>query len=62
MIHKYPNFEDRISFDFEIGPTSIDDMRGMIDHRIVVCGGNEGDWFTDAALKDSKTLKGIQGK
>ena len=24
MIHKYPNFEDRISFDFEIGPISID--------------------------------------
>ena len=59
MIHKYPNFEDRISFDFEIGPTSIDDMRGMIDHRIVVCGGNEGDWFTDAALK--KIHKNTQG-
>tara|TARA_Y100000591_G_scaffold323787_1_gene342157 strand:+ start:1207 stop:4278 length:3072 start_codon:yes stop_codon:yes gene_type:complete len=59
MIHKYPNFEDRISFDFEIGPTSIDDMRGMIDHRIVVCGGNEGDWFTDDALK--KIHKNTQG-
>ena len=32
MIHKYPNFEDRISFDFEIGPTAIEDMRGMIDN------------------------------
>ena len=36
MIHKYPNFEDRISFDFEIGPTTIEDMQGMIDHRIQV--------------------------
>ena len=59
MIHKYPNFEDRISFDFEIGPTSIQDMRGMIDHRIVVCGGKEGDWFTDEAIK--KIHKNTQG-
>ena len=59
MIHKYPNFEDRISFDFEIGPTSIEDMRGMIDHRIVICGGMAGDWFTDGALK--KIDKNTQG-
>ena len=59
MIHKYPNFEDRISFDFEIGPTSIEDMRGMIDHRIVICGGKAGDWFTDGALK--KIHKNTQG-
>ena len=39
MIHKYPNFEDRISFDFEIGPINLEDMKGMIDHRIQITGG-----------------------
>ena len=59
MIHKYPNFEDRISFDFEIGPISIEDMRGMIDHRIEVTGGNPGSWFEEKALV--KIHKNTQG-
>ncbi len=59
MIHKYPNFEDRISFDFEIGPISIDDMRGMIDHRIETTGGNPGSWFEEKALV--KIHKNTQG-
>ena len=59
MIHKYPNFEDRISFDFEIGPISLDDMRGMIDHRIEITGGNPGSWFEEKALV--KIHKNTQG-
>ena len=59
MIHKYPNFEDRISFDFEIGPISIDDMRGMIDHRLEVTGGDPGSWFEEKALV--KIHKNTQG-
>ena len=59
MIHKYPNFEDRISFDFEIGPISIDDMRGMIDHRIEITGGRIGSWFDERALV--KIHKNTQG-
>ena len=63
MIHKYPNFEDRISFDFEIGPTAIEDMRGMIDHRIEICGGSAGAWFTeDAILKIYKNTQGYPRK
>ncbi|MFL2997950.1 MAG: AAA family ATPase [Candidatus Neomarinimicrobiota bacterium] len=63
MIHKYPNFEDRISFDFEIGPTAIEDMRGMIDHRIEVCGGSAGAWFTEEAiLKIHKNTQGYPRK
>ena len=59
MIHKYPNFEDRISFDFEIGPISIEDMKGMIDHRIEVTGGRIGSWFDERALL--KIHKNTQG-
>ena len=59
MIHKYPNFEDRISFDFEIGPISVEDMRGMIDHRIEVTGGRIGSWFDERALV--KIHKNTQG-
>ena len=59
MIHKYPNFEDRISFDFEIGPISIEDMRGMIDHRIQVTGGAVGSCFNEKALV--KIHKNTQG-
>ena len=59
MIHKYPNFEDRISFDFEIGPISIEDMRGMIDHRIEITGGRIGSWFDERALV--KIHKNTQG-
>ena len=59
MIHKYPNFEDRISFDFEIGPISLEDMRGMVDHRIEVTGGDPGSWFIEKAL--IKIHKNTQG-
>ena len=51
IIHKYPNFEDRISFDFEIGPIALEDMQGMIDHRITVTGGEPGSWFTQKSIK-----------
>ena len=60
IIHKYPNFEDRISFDFEIGPITLEDMQGMINHRITVTGGQPGSWFTQKSLKRYiKILKGI---
>ena len=59
MINKYPNFEDRISFDFEIGPIALEDMKGMIDHRIEVTGGNAGDWFSEKTIL--KIYKNTQG-
>ncbi len=59
IIHKYPNFEDRISFDFEIGPIALEDMQGMIDHRITVTGGDPGSWFTQQSIK--KIHKNTQG-
>ncbi len=59
IIHKYPNFEDRISFDFEIGPIALEDMQGMIDHRITVTGGDPGSWFTQESIK--KIHKNTQG-
>ncbi len=63
MIHKYPNFEDRISFDFEIGPIALEDMKGMIDHRIEVTGGKAGSWFTEKAiLKIHKNTQGYPRK
>ena len=63
MIHKYPNFEDRISFDFEIGPISLEDMKGMIDHRIKVTGGKAGNWFNEKAiLKIHKNTQGYPRK
>ncbi len=63
MIHKYPNFEDRISFDFEIGPIGLEDMKGMIDHRIEISGGKAGSWFTeDAILKIHKNTQGYPRK
>ena len=63
MIHKYPNFEDRISFDFEIGPINLEDMKGMIDHRIQITGGVAGSWFTEEAiLKIHKNTQGYPRK
>lgn len=59
IIHKYPNFEDRISFDFEIGPITLEDMQGMINHRITVTGGQPGSWFTQKSLR--KIHKNTQG-
>ena len=34
LIRNYPNFEDRIAFNFELGPVSLEDTRGLIDYRI----------------------------
>ncbi len=63
MIHKYPNFEDRISFDFEIGPINLEDMKGMIDHRIQITGGVAGSWFTEKSiLKIHKNTQGYPRK
>ncbi len=63
MIHNYPNFEDRISFDFEIGPLTIEDVKGMIDHRIEISGGKAGSWFTnEAILKIHKNTQGYPRK
>jgi len=63
MIHNYPNFEDRISFDFEIGPITLEDMKGMIDHRIEVTGGTAGSWYTEKAiLKIHKNTQGYPRK
>lgn len=59
MIHKYPNFEDRISFDFEIGPITLEDMKGMIDHRVEATGGTPGSWFTEKGI--IKIHKNTQG-
>ena len=59
MMHKYPNFEDRISFDFEIGSLSMEDVMGMINHRINIAGGEKEKWFTDEALL--KIYKHTQG-
>ncbi len=63
MIHEYPNFEDRISFDFEIGPIGLEDMKGMIDHRIEISGGEPNSWFTEnAILKIHKNTQGYPRK
>ncbi len=59
IIHKYPNFEDRIAFDFEVGPITLEDMQGMIDHRIKITGGEPGSWFTQKSIK--KIHKNTQG-
>jgi len=34
LLKNYPNFEDRISFNFELGPVSLEDTRGLIDYRV----------------------------
>ena len=59
IIHKYPNFEDRIAFDFEIGPITLEDMQGMIDHRIQITGGKAGSWFNQKSIQ--KIHKNTQG-
>ena len=38
LIRNYPNFEDRIAFNFELGPVSLEDTRGLIDYRIKISG------------------------
>lgn len=46
------NFKDRINEIIEIKPLTIDETRGMIDHRLKVAGSKEPDaLFTDSAVK-----------
>ena len=39
IIHEYPNFEDRITFNFELGPLDLESTTGVIKHRLSVSGG-----------------------
>ncbi|SVE31135.1 uncharacterized protein METZ01_LOCUS483989, partial [marine metagenome] len=52
MIKKYPNFEDRISFDFELGPLSLQDTIGFINYRMKQAGGENKDWFTQEVIEN----------
>lgn len=51
LLKNYPNFEDRIAFNFELGPVSLEDARGLIDYRLENSGGKKGAWFSDEAIK-----------
>ena len=51
MLSNYPNFEDRIAFNFELGPVSLEDTRGLIDFRIKISGEENQAWFSDEAIK-----------
>jgi type II secretory pathway predicted ATPase ExeA len=51
LLKNYPNFEDRIAFNFELGPVSLEDTRGLIDYRVENSGGEKGAWFSDDAIK-----------
>ena len=51
IIHEYPNFEDRITFDFELGPLDLDSSRGMIEHRLNTAGSGDQKWFTEDAIE-----------
>ena len=51
MISKYPNFEDRISYDFDLGPLSLQDTVGFINHRMKQVGGGDKPWFSQEAIE-----------
>ena len=51
MIKKYPNFEDRISFDFELGPLSLKDTTGFIHYRMKQVSNDEKEWFSQQVIK-----------
>jgi general secretion pathway protein A len=51
LLKDYPNFEDRIAFNFELGPVSLEDARGLVDYRIENSGGEKGAWFSDESIK-----------
>ncbi|MBT6018178.1 AAA family ATPase, partial [bacterium] len=51
LLNDYPNFEDRIAFNFELGPVSLEDARGLVDYRIENSGGKKGAWFSDESIK-----------
>ncbi|MFL3005860.1 MAG: AAA family ATPase [Candidatus Neomarinimicrobiota bacterium] len=59
IIKDYPNFEDRIIFNFDLGPISLEDTKGMIHHRIQVTSGEKKNWFTDESI--IKIHKNTQG-
>ena len=50
IIHDYPNFEDRITFNFELGPLDYESVQGIINHRIVEKGGDR-EYFTEEAIR-----------
>ena len=51
IIHEYPNFEDRITFNFELGPLDFDSVEGIIKHRLAEKGGGEREYFTINAIR-----------
>ena len=58
MIGKYPNFEDRISYDFDLGPLSLQDTVGFINHRMKQVGGGDKPWFVRVIEKIYKSTAG----
>ena len=52
MIKKYPNFEDRISFDFELGPLSLNDTTGFIHHRMEHVNDEGREWFSQQVIEN----------
>ena len=50
IIHEYPNFEDRITFNFELGPLDYESVEGIIKHRLAEKGGDR-DYFTEEAIR-----------
>ena len=51
IIHEYPNFEDRITFNFELGPLDFESVQGIIKHRLAEKGGGSREYFTTDAIK-----------
>ena len=51
IIHEYPNFEDRITFNFELGPLDLESAEGIIKHRLSERGGGDREYFTKDAIK-----------
>jgi len=51
IIHEYPNFEDRITFNFELGPLDYESAEGIIKHRLTERGGGDKEYFTEEALR-----------
>ena len=59
IIHKYPNFEDRIAFDFEIGPLTLADTKGFIEYRLTRVGAEDQTWFSPKSIE--KIYKNTHG-
>ena len=51
IIHEYPNFEDRITFNFELGPLDLESAEGIMNHRLAERGGGDREYFTKDAIK-----------